>query len=172
MKTKNGRLDLITGIVLTAIALFYMSQIPKIAAFTGLGATPLNNHFIPWLWSGILLLLSLILVVRGLAGMHQGRQCGEVKPEKSSVKTFLSANREVISSFVLLGLYVGLMGPIGFIITTAAYLFLQIMALTPQEKWKKNFVPAALTGVICAVFLYGVFSKLLNVLLPVGILGF
>lgn len=79
--------------------------------------------------------------------------------------------REVVASFIALGLYVGLMGVIGFLITTVVYLFVQILILTPREKWKKNYVPAAITAVVAGVVLFFIFRYVLNVLLPVGILS-
>jgi len=47
----------------------------------------------------------------------------------------------------------------------------QIMILTPKDKWKKIMVPAIITAVISGVVLFYIFRYLLNVLLPVGILS-
>ena len=63
------------------------------------------------------------------------------------------------------------MGVIGVLITTVVYLFVQILILTPREKWKKNYVPAAITAVVAGVVLFFIFRYVLNVLLPVGILS-
>ena len=58
-------LDIVPGIVIAAFSLFYLVQIPGIQAFNGLGSTPLDNHFVPWMWGGALLFLGVWLIVRG-----------------------------------------------------------------------------------------------------------
>ncbi len=170
MKNKQYKLDIIPGIVLTCFSIAYLCMVPGIKAFTGLGSTPLTNHFVPYLWGGVLLFLSLWLVVRGILKYRRFKAAGGV-PEKTSAKAVLGDKWEVIASFVALGLYVGLMEPVGFVITTILYTFAQILLLTPRENWKKNYVPAAIVAVITGCLLYYIFKMLLNVLLPSGILG-
>ena len=70
-----------------------------------------------------------------------------------------------------LGLYVGLMGPIGFVPTTILYVFVQILVLTPGEHRKKNVLPAAITAIITGCLLFYIFRYMLNVLLPIGLLS-
>ena len=170
MKNKQYKLDIIPGIVLAVFSIAYLSMIPSIQTFTGLGSTPLTNHFIPYLWGGVVLCLSLGIIVRGLRKRKKYLAEGG-KIEKTSLKAILMEKREVVASFIALGLYVGLMGVIGFLITTVVYLFVQILILTPREKWKKNYVPAAITAVVAGVVLFFIFRYVLNVLLPVGILS-
>ncbi len=144
-------------------------MIPGIQTFTGLGSTPLTNHFIPYLWGGSLLVLSLWITVRGLRKRKKFLAEGG-KIEKTSLKDVLMEKREVVASFIALGLYVGLMDLLGFVLATIPYVFAQIIILTPREKWKKTTVPAAITAVVTGVLLFYVFRYLLNVLLPVGVL--
>ena len=47
MKNKQYKLDIIPGIVLAVFSIAYLSMIPSIQTFTGLGSTPLTNHFSP-----------------------------------------------------------------------------------------------------------------------------
>lgn len=170
MKNKNYKQDIIPGVVLALFAIGYLAMVPGIPTFTGLGATPLTNHFIPYLWGGVLLVLSAWLIVRGLRKRKKYLAEGG-KIEKTSVKAALMEEREVIASFIALALYVALMGPVGFLITTILYVFVQILILTPRENWKKNYLPAAITAVLSGVLLFYIFRYLLNVLLPVGILS-
>lgn len=58
MKNKQYKLDIIPGIVIALFSIGYMAMIPSIKTFTGLGATPLTNHFFPicgaapyWYWA-------------------------------------------------------------------------------------------------------------------------
>lgn len=170
MKNSKYKLDIVPGIVLAAFSLFYLANIPQIKVFEGLGATPLNNHFVPYLWGSILLVLSLWLIVRGLGKRKKFLAAGG-EVTKFDLKAALSKYREVIASFVCLTIYVALMDAVGFVIMTIVYLFAQILILTPRENWKKNYVPAAITAVVCGVVLYIIFREMLNVLLPVGILS-
>lgn len=48
MKNKQYKLDIIPGIVIALFSIGYMAMIPSIKKFTGLGATPLTNHFVPY----------------------------------------------------------------------------------------------------------------------------
>lgn len=170
MKNSKYKQDIVPGIVLAVFALLYMANIPQIKVFEGLGSTPINNHFVPWLWSGAILVLSVWIIIRGLKKRKKFIAEGG-KPEKFDLKASLDKYREVIGSFVCLTIYVALLDTVGFVIMTAVYLFAQILILTPRENWKKNYVPAAITGVVCGVVLYIIFREMLNVLLPVGILS-
>ena len=173
MKNRQYKLDIIPGIALALVDLIYLLNIPGIATFTGLGATPLTNHFVPYLWGGCLMALSLWLVLRGILKYRRFKASGEeILVEKKSFLTALKEKREVVASFAALAIYVALMEPVGFVIMTVVYVFAQILILTPTEKWKKNIVPALITGVVCGGLLYYVFAHWLNVLLPAGILSF
>ena len=170
-RDKQYKLDIIPGIVIAIFAIFYMSRISGIRVFKSLGATPLTNHFIPWLWGGSMLALSLWLIVRGIMKYRRLKAAGAL-PESESLFAALWEKREVIFSFIALALYVGFMDSIGFVITTCIYTFVQILILTPVEKWAKNFIPALITAVITGFLLFYVFRVMLNVLLPVGMFGF
>ena len=170
MKNKQYKLDIIPGIVIALFSIGYMALIPSIKTFTGLGATPLTNHFVPYLWGGSLLVLGLWITVRGFRKRKKYLAEGGVI-EKASFKDGLMEKREVVASFISLALYVGLMGVVGFAPMTVLYVFAQIMILTPKEKWKKTVVPAVITAIISGALLFYIFRYLLNVLLPVGILS-
>lgn len=170
MKNKQYKLDIIPGIVIALFSIAYMSMIPGIKAFDGLGATPLTNHFVPYLWGGSMLVLGLWITFRGFRKRKKYLAEGG-RIEKTPLKDALMEKREVIASFISLALYVGLMGPVGFVITTIAYVFVQILLLTPKAKWPKTYVPAGITAVISGCALFYIFKYLLNVLLPVGILS-
>ena len=170
MNNKQYNLDIIPGIVIALFSIAYMSMIPSIKAFDGLGATPLTNHFVPYLWGGSLLVLGLWITVRGFGKRKKYLSEGG-RVEKVSLKDAAMENWEVISIFIALTLYVGLMGSVGFVITTIVYVFVQILLLTPKAKWSKTYVPAGITAVISGCALFYIFKYLLNVLLPVGILS-
>ncbi|MBQ8933377.1 MAG: tripartite tricarboxylate transporter TctB family protein [Lachnospiraceae bacterium] len=162
-------MDILPGIVIALFSIGYLSLIPKIQTFTGMGSTPLTNHFVPALWGGFLLVLALWLIVRGLRKRAAFLKEGG-KIEKFDLKAAFDEKREVILSFVVLTIYVALMDAVGFVPMTILYLFAQILILTPTSKWKKTWLPALICGIICAVLFYFIFRMKLNVLLPQGIL--
>lgn len=170
MKNEKYRLDIIPGIVLALFAIGYLVMIPTIKEFTGMGATPLTNRFVPYLWGSVLLFLAAWLIVRGIRKRKKFLAEGGVIKKMSLVET-LKERREVVFSFVALTVYVAVMTPLGFIIATVLYVFCQILILTPKENWKKNYLPAAITAILTAGILFYVFRYLLNVLLPIGVLS-
>ena len=67
--------------------------------------------------------------------------------------------------------YAALMKPVGFIITSIIYVFLQILILTPIKKRSRKVMGiAAVMAVTFSTVLYYVFTKYFMVLLPPGIL--
>ena len=163
-------LDIVPGIVIAAFSLFYLVQIPGIQAFNGLGSTPLDNHFGPWMWGGALLFLGVWLIVRGFFKYKRFKAAGGAV-QKFNLGKAISDKGEVIASFIALTIYVALLEPIGFVIMTIIYTFAQILILTPREKWGKNFLPAGIVAIIVGILLYYIFKLQLSVLLPSGILG-
>ena len=168
-KNSKYMMDIVPGAVIAVFSLLYLSQVPSIQAFEGLGSTPLDNHFVPYLWGGVLLFLGLWLVSRGAIKFKRFKAAGG-EAKKNSLGAAIAEKREVIASFVALVIYVGLMDLVGFVIMTVLYTFAQILILTPREKWKKNFVPAGIVALVAGFLLYYLFKVQLNVLLPAGIL--
>lgn len=168
-KNSKYMMDIVPGIAISIFSLLYLSQVPGIQAFTGLGSTPLDNHFVPYLWGGVLLFLGVWLIGRGIIKLKHFKAEGGV-PKKFDLVAGIKEKREVIASFVALAIYVGLMDLVGFVIMTVIYTFVQILILTPREKWSKNVVPAGIVALVAGFVLYYLFKVQLNVLLPAGIL--
>lgn len=170
MRNEKYKLDIIPGIVLMLFSIGYLAMIPSIVEFKGMGATPLTNRFVPYLWGGALLVLSVWILIRGLRKRKKFlAEGGQIK--KTPLGAVLKEYREVVASFVALAIYVGLMNFLGFAISTALYVFAQIIILTPKKKWKETVLPAVITAVLTGGVLFYIFRYLLNVLLPIGILS-
>ena len=91
--------------------------------------------------------------------------------QKMGLVAALKERREVVCTFVLLILYAVLMKPVGFIIMSMLYVYLQVWVLTPPEKrTKRMHTVAGGLAVFFSVGLYFVFTKYLMVMLPPGIL--
>lgn len=139
-KNSKYMMDIVPGVVIAVFSLLYLSQVPGIQAFEGLGSTPLDNHFVPYLWGGVLLFLGLWLVGRGIVKFKRFKAAGG-EAKKNSLGAAIAEKREVIASFVALVIYVGLMDLVGFVIMTVLYTFAQILILTPGRSGRKTLSP-------------------------------
>lgn len=156
--------DLITGAVLMGLAVFYIVSSLSIKVFEGQGKTVINAGTIPRMWGICLLLLSVLLTVRGIRGVRGGQK----KAAGGGLKTWMVRNHAVLGTFLILTLYVILLGRVGYVIDTVGYLFFQMLLLSPVGE--KKAVPAFILALISSVVTYYLFVHLLNVPLPAGIL--
>ena len=161
--------DLISGIVFLIFSSTYLALSTGIQEFKGKGSTPLTNRFIPYFWGIVLLILSLTLLIRGLKQLRKDRETKEnTDAQNLNFKKLLNENSEVIICFFLIFFYLLLMQHIGFVVTTAVFIFLQTLNLTPKEK--RRPLLSAVVGVASAILLYLIFCNMLHILLPAGIL--
>ncbi|WP_313506270.1 tripartite tricarboxylate transporter TctB family protein, partial [Stutzerimonas kunmingensis] len=68
-------------------------------------------------------------------------------------------------------IYVVLLGPVGFPIMTALYLYLQFIVLTPVDH-KVRHLPYAAIAVVTSAVIYLLFREAFDLLLPAGLLNF
>ncbi len=73
-------------------------------------------------------------------------------------------------TILLIGAYCMAFQPVGFIISTVVYLFLQILVLTPPER--KNLPLAVIISVVGTIAIYVLFVYAINTPLPKGLFGF
>lgn len=74
--------------------------------------------------------------------------------------------RKVVFQFALFFVYLGVLIPVGFLLSTAAFL-MGLTSIYSPEKWIRNLIfSVVFAGLVYAAFVYG-----LAVYLPVGILG-
>lgn len=160
--------DLVTGIVAAAFSAFYLMQTSGIKVFGGATAG-VTAQTVPRLWGVAMLALSILLILRSILAMRKKSEQDE--EESLGFLARLKERREVVCTFALLILYAALMKPVGFIIMSIIYVYLQVWVLTPPEKrTKKMHTIAGGLAVFFSVSLYFVFTKYLMVMLPPGIL--
>ena len=160
-----------TGSVLALFSGMYLNFSLGIKPFRGLGATPLDAAFIPRFWGICLLLLSLSLILRGFREKRAVENSGSGPASGLfSPKAFIAENSEVILTFAAIFAYTALLGPVGFTVMSALFIFFEALILTPKSK--RNPKTAAVIAVVAAVSIDFLFVRLLSVLLPKGILGF
>lgn len=75
-----------------------------------------------------------------------------------------------ILTLLLIAIYISLMKPLGFILSTIIYLFAQIMLIAPKDKKKPVFI--AILSIVFSIVIYAIFTKGFYVILPAGIFSF
>ena len=150
--------DLMSGIAtaMFATVIFVASGFIKQRNNTGLGA-----DFVPKLAAVILLVLSILLIIRGV---RTSKAYGPI--QKESVP---AAYGVMAASFVLMLAYICLLSTVGFILTTMVYLFLQMILVSKKEQ--VNYIKFAAISVIASVGIYLLFLKVFSIMIPAGILG-
>lgn len=159
--------DLITGLVGAIFSILYLIEVSSIKIFGGAGTAGVNAQTVPHIWGGSLLALSLILIARSI---YKFKTQKKTMPSPGIVR-IIKEHREVVYTFLLLIGYAALMKPVGFILSSMVYVFLQIQVLTPIEKrCRRVKIMAAGLALFFSLSLYFVFTKYLMVMLPPGIL--
>lgn len=163
--------DLITGLAVFFLSLFYLINIGSIRVFTGAGATAINARTIPLIEGSLLMLLNVIMLIRYGIKASRGGYVSESGEDDSALDgQSLRIRLAVPLTLCLLLIYVLAIGRLGFVLTSIIYLFFQIIILSPNGKIRVPF--AAVIAVIAPVIIYLVFVYLLNVPLPRGIMPF
>lgn len=75
-----------------------------------------------------------------------------------------------LGAILLIGGYCLIFSSVGFIVSTAFYLFFQTLVLTPKEK--RNWRMIILISLVAPIAIYALFVYAINTPLPKGIFGF
>lgn len=159
--------DIISGsvILLVSAILFYgTTQIRVIASMEGL-----TSRFFPRIVVGVMAVLGLLILVRGIKAARVSVSAEEDHADSS--KGITTGTRCVIETLIAIFVYVFLMEPVGFLITTVLYLFVQMLILAPSPITKKNYLLFAMISLISSIGIYLLFTRVFYLLLPAGILG-
>lgn len=164
--------DVITGIAVTLIGVVYY-----IATFW---IQETNNIVTPRTFPAIvgiaLIVLGLFLVGQGL---YRARTLAEAAPNDgvgpeggaTSSEVVIDSpedppSKKVVAQFALFFVYLAILIPVGFLLSTAAFLMTMTSIYAPH-RWVRNLIFSVLFSLVVYIaFVYG-----LAVYLPVGILG-
>lgn len=161
---KENKKDFITGFVFLGIAatIFAASFSIKKLVVSFIGSA-----FVPQVTALLLAGLSVLLIVQSLSMSGAGRTEKE-KTAPPSPDAAKKARFSIIATFVLLFCYLFFLESVGFLITTAVYLFAQFWVLSRK---KPNLPMYALIAVLSSVIIYYIFVKVFILMLPAGIFG-
>ena len=153
--------DFISGlllVILTLFAWFSTKNFDK-SSISAYG----NPATVPRVIIIILFAFAVMIMIDGL------KKKNEDNKTKSKDPVPLIQKLPELLTFILLTLYVALLRKVGFVITTAVYLFFQIFVLSNfniKKSWQY-----ALIAVIVSPILYYLFRVYFNVFLPAGVLN-
>ena len=144
--------DIIAGSIFIALGIFIFSQ-------TWNYPSPEEGHPGPDLFPNI---LALLFIGFGLALILKARRLISAEAE------IISGPKKISNALFVLAIvavYVGVVNFVGFLITSAVLLFLLM------KKLGVTILKSAIASIIITLFINLMFSKILRVPLPYGILG-
>lgn len=161
--------DAITGAVSIAIgvSLFVLSF--QVKDFASVSVGP---EFLPRIAAVLFIALGGILALQGLKAARSAPNAASAPVSRAkdpADSKYGGGLLPVAYSIIVLGLYVALLKPIGFIISSALFIFFQILILS--QGLKRNYLLFAVVAVLSSVIAYYLFVRVFQVMIPAGILG-
>lgn len=152
--------DLAVGIafLVLAVVMFGMAGTLPPSLMGGLG-----SDFMPKVLSVAMAVLAVIQIITGLKKMKMEYTIDPIDQE------FKPEYWRVLVTIAAFTVYVVVLSGVGFMISSAVYLMVQMTVLAPKEK--RNYALFAVISVVVSVVVYYLFRNGLNVMLPAGLLG-
>ncbi|ESQ99440.1 hypothetical protein F753_10915 [Stutzerimonas chloritidismutans AW-1] len=164
MTTANKK-ELIIGVAMLGASIAYLVMAYRVPGHDGIDAAT-----VPTLLAILLCLLGALQTLSAIG--NRARPAAESDadaPEQTS--TSVVEPLTVLKTLGLILIYVVLLGPVGFPIMTALYLYLQFIVLTPVNQ-KVRHLPYAAIAVVTSAVIYLLFREAFDLLLPAGLLNF
>ena len=153
--------DIIVGVffmLLSAAMLVMAKMLPKSTVMD------IGPDFMPMCIGVMTFVLAAALVFLNIKNMKiYVAQAAAEGPEKADYK-------RVLTSFIIILVYVFVLKSVGFIISTLVYLPVQMFILAPEERrGKKNVIQLLLTDVLFTFVVFFLFRYGFKIVLPAGI---
>ena len=197
MNKKKTSAALVGSIVFCAVSVLYLIFAFQIRIVNIFGGTVVDSSTIPKILGLLLLLLSVLSLVQTIAEMKkkpasgtevQGAENVTAEAERLIENGELDINKAVeeaqaleeetskdyisiLLTVICLAVFVALINPLGFLIASFIYMFLQVLVLTKKEERRKKMIRIILFAAIFSAAAYFIFTKGLGLMLPTGILG-
>ena len=156
--------DIVVGIfytVLGAAVIYLAQQLPKSRVMK------IGPNFMPLVIGSLILILALMLLFSSIKNFKRNAAKAEAMPADTS------DYKRVLASLVLVVIYVNILAPVGFILSTLGYLFLQIIVLAPNDRrTAKNILLYAVIDVVFVLVVFFLFRYGFKIVLPAGIFSF
>ncbi|MBX7272022.1 tripartite tricarboxylate transporter TctB family protein [Stutzerimonas chloritidismutans] len=166
MTTANKK-ELIIGVAMLGASIAYLVMAYRVPGHDGIDAAT-----VPTLLAILLCLLGLLGLLQTLSAFTRHAQAAESSSDTpDQPKPTVTEPLTVLKTLGLILLYVVLLGPVGFPIMTAIYLYLQFIVLTPVGHKIRHLLYVVIAVVTSGV-IYLLFREAFDLLLPAGLLNF
>lgn len=146
-------------LVLGVVMLIMAKALPKSKVMA------IGPDFMPTVVAILILVLAGILLLQTVNRLRRGGAV-DAAAEKDT-----SDYKRVLASLVLATVYVNILKPVGFLISTFVYLGLQIPVLAPDDKRsKKDIIKYTVISLVFTVIVYVLFRYGFKIILPTGLL--
>lgn len=151
------------GIVLLLAAALFAASL----TIQSLSLNLIKADFFPKLDAVLLGVLGLVLLVDGL------KKARAATPAEAGSSTGLTAGtRCMVETLALIAVYIFCLQPVGFLLSTAVYLVVQMFVLADAEhRGKKDLLLFCILSVLVSAGIYFLFTQVFYLMLPRGILG-
>jgi putative tricarboxylic transport membrane protein len=164
MNTLRKYKEVLTGAFLLAFSAFFFYNAGSIRL---LGKQIITARAFPRTLAVLLGFLSLWMLVEGC--MKLAKNSSPRAAASGTPKDYSGAARIGLTIIALI-VYILCMRPVGFLLSTIAYTFVQTLILTPREN--RDYRMAVITSIVLPTIIYGIFFYGLRLMLPQGILAF
>lgn len=177
--------DRLVGIIFLVVGVVYFGLAFTIPVYDAYGGSSVvDSSFVPKVVGVLMIVLSILqLFFSSKASKNAPAAEASAKPAETAEEDGEfrvedwdddAANRNadtksLIMIFVVLIIYMALMSVLGFMISSALFLFATMMLLTPKQKMKLPFI--IILSLVVSVGVYYLFVYGLDMVLPAGILG-
>lgn len=158
--------NVMAGVILFVFSLCYIILTTQVRVFSGPGAAVLTSRSIPYAWGYLLMALSIVLIVREIIKLKKNHEADDTEiafERKCNIKS-------IILTLLLLVLTIACLKYVGFLLSSAFFIFTETMVLS--KKGERNIAVAVINAIVVSIVIDYVFSVLLGVMLPKGIIGF
>ena len=185
MKKLMQNKELLVGVIFLVVGIAYFALAFTIPIYDAYGGSSVvDSAFVPKVIGVLLIVLSVLQLVfasrasKNIPPAEPAAKSAEAAEEDGEFKVEDwdddAANRNadtkaLIAIFAILIVYMALMSTLGFMISSAMFLFATMMLLTPKQKRKLPVI--IILSVVVAVGVYYLFVYGLDMVLPAGILG-
>lgn len=153
--------DIIAGVFFMAVSVVMMvmaKMLPKSKVMD------IGPDFMPMVIGGITFVLAAILTVLSIKNMKM--RMAEIAASEIDSCDY----KRVLLSALLVLVYVYILQPIGFIVSTLVYLPLQMLVLSPDDqRGKKQIIQLIIIDVIFTMVVFFLFRYGFKIILPAGI---
>lgn len=153
--------DIVVGIffmALSAVMIAMARMLPKSKVMD------IGPDFMPLCIGSVTFVLAAILTFLSIKGFKERA----AKLDASDIPE--CDYKRVLESIILVLIYVFVLQPVGFIVSTLVFLMLQMLVLSPDdERGKKDIIKLAVINVIFTMIVFFLFRYGFKIVLPAGI---